>query len=73
MNISDSRFMVETPFVGCDHSFYTLFDVSIRSWAGYAPPAAMVVPDTNVGNMAPSGGIEPPASGFGDRRSSRMS
>ena len=21
MNISDSRFMVETPFVGCDHSF----------------------------------------------------
>lgn len=40
MNISDSRFMVETPFVGCDHSFYTLFAVSIRSWAGYAPPAA---------------------------------
>ena len=40
MNISDLRFMVETPFVGCDHSFYTLFAVSIRSWAGYAPPAA---------------------------------
>jgi hypothetical protein len=32
--------MVETPFVGCDHSFFTLFAVSIRSWAGYAPPAA---------------------------------
>ena len=35
--------------------------------------AAMAAPDICVGNMAPSGGIEPPASGFGDRRSSRMS
>ena len=36
-------------------------------------PAAMAAPDICVGNMAPFAGIEPAASGFGDRRSANMS
>ena len=62
MNISDSRFMVETPFV-CETSvFYTvLCQYSVLGGVRAAR------------RMAPFAGIEPAASGFGDRCSANMS
>lgn len=63
----------KAPFCGENLGLVTRFSVRVRLWAGYAPPAAMAAPDICVGNMAPFAGIEPAASGFGDRRSSNMS
>ena len=63
----------KAPFCWENLGLVTRFSVRVRLWAGYAPPAAMAAPDICVGNMAPFAGIEPAASGFGDRRSSNMS